>query len=112
MQRRLPEDDQWVVPHNLYMTMFSPSSVNVLNFDPHHGCDQARGYATKYASKPEKWYYMESEKQGGLVEWLKARTAPHSAVPQALPINPSCILNCCCLLFQLRWVFVWLGTGC
>ena len=89
MQRRLMEDDQWVVPHNLYLpkeviefhmsccfcwvararsnvysrsraprylTMFSPASVNVLCFDPQRGCDQARGYATKYASKPEKWF--------------------------------------------------------
>ena len=27
--RRLSDDDQWVVPHNLLMTMFSTSSVNV-----------------------------------------------------------------------------------
>ena len=53
MQRRLPEDDQFVVPHNLYLTMFSPSSVNVLAFDPTKGADHARAYATKYASKPE-----------------------------------------------------------
>lgn len=29
LRRRLPEDDQWVVPHNLYLAMSSPSSVNV-----------------------------------------------------------------------------------
>ena len=52
--RRLPEDDQFVVPHNLYLTVYSPSSVNVMPFDPLHGADQARAYATKYASKPEK----------------------------------------------------------
>ena len=34
MQRRLPEDDSFVVPHNLYLTMFSPASVNVLAFEP------------------------------------------------------------------------------
>ena len=48
LQRRLPEDDQFVVPHNLYLTMFSPSSVNVMPFDPLVGADHARAYATKY----------------------------------------------------------------
>ena len=74
-----------VVPHNIYLAMYSPSSVNVLAFDPepeqnkkthtrhrtrtrnnsractrahtrlqNHGADQARGYAGKYCSKPEK----------------------------------------------------------
>ena len=47
-RRRLPEDDQWVVPHNLYLMMFSPASVNVLPFDPLQGADAARAYATKY----------------------------------------------------------------
>ena len=56
LQRRLPEDDQFVVPHNLYLTMFSPASVNVMPFDPTRGADHARAYATKYCSKPEKWY--------------------------------------------------------
>ena len=37
------QDDQWVVPHNLCLVMSSPSSVNVLAFDPNHGADQARG---------------------------------------------------------------------
>ena len=55
LQRRCPEDDQFVVPHNVYLTMFSSSSVNVMAFDPHRGADHARSYATKYASKPEKW---------------------------------------------------------
>ena len=55
LQRRLPEDDQFVVPHNLCLSMFSPSSVNVLLFDPLRGSDQARSYAGKYASKPEAW---------------------------------------------------------
>ena len=55
LQRRCPEDDQFVVPHNIYLTMFSSSSVNVMAFDPHRGADHARSYATKYASKPEKW---------------------------------------------------------
>ena len=73
MQRRLPEDDQFVVPHNLYLTMFSPSSVNVLAFDPTRGADHARAYATKYASKPEKWYFLETVAEG-LKNWLKART--------------------------------------
>ena len=42
-------------------------------FDPLHGADQARAYATKYASKPEKWYYLETE-SNSLKDWLKART--------------------------------------
>ena len=42
LQRRLPEDDMWVVPHNIYIVMFSQSSVNVIAFDPFHGADQAR----------------------------------------------------------------------
>ena len=52
LQRRLPEDDQFVVPHNLYLTMFSPASVNVMPFDPLHGADHARAYATKYCRSP------------------------------------------------------------
>ena len=55
LKRSLLDDDQWVVPHNLYLTVFSPSSVNVLCFDPQRGADQARGYAGKYCSKPEAW---------------------------------------------------------
>ena len=30
-----------VVPHNRCLMMFSPSTVNVLPFDPHRGADQA-----------------------------------------------------------------------
>ena len=67
------EDDQWVVPHNLCLAVYSPSSVNVLAFDPNHGSDQARNYAGKYASKPERYFFMESEKNG-VKCWLKART--------------------------------------
>lgn len=52
LQRRLPEDDHFVVPHNLYLTMFSPSTVNVMPFDPLHGANHARGYATKYCRRP------------------------------------------------------------
>ena len=62
-----------VVPHKLDLTMLSPSSVNVLCFDPQRGADQARGYAGKYCSKPEAWYYMETEKNC-LKDWLKCRT--------------------------------------
>ena len=39
-----------VVPHNLCMTMFSTSSVNVIGFDPNKNTDQARAYAAKYCS--------------------------------------------------------------
>ena len=67
---RLTEEDRWVVPHNLYLTVFSLSSVNVLGFDPQHGCDQARNYSAKYASKPEAWYYLETVRSE-LQNWLK-----------------------------------------
>ena len=73
LRRRLPEDDQFVVPHNLLMTMFSPSSVNVMPFDPSHSADQAMHYATKYASKPENWFFMEVE-ENDLKSWMQART--------------------------------------
>ena len=76
LRRLLPEDDQFVVPHNLYLTMYSPSSINVAAFDPYYGADQARAYAAKYASKPEKWFYLEREQFGeGLVE-VSDRGAP------------------------------------
>lgn len=71
--RRVVEDDQWVVPHELFLAMFSPASVNVLPFDPGHGADQARQYATKYASKPEKWYFLDTQ-QDGVKSFLKCRT--------------------------------------
>ena len=35
-------DDGWVVPHNLFVAAFSPSTINVLPFDPDFGADQAR----------------------------------------------------------------------
>ena len=73
LQRRLPEDDQWLNPHNLYLAMFSPATVHVLPFDPRHGADQARQYACKYASKPEKWYHLETE-HDGVKDFLKCRT--------------------------------------
>ena len=72
-QRRLENDDQWLNPHNLYLAMFSPSTVHVLPFDPHHGSESARQYAGKYASKPEKWYYLETERDG-IKDFLKCRT--------------------------------------
>ena len=40
LRRRLPEDDSWVVPHNLYMSMFNPSTINVIAFDPEKNSDQ------------------------------------------------------------------------
>ena len=49
-QRRYPEDDSWVTAHNLYLTVYSASSINVLCFDPVRNCDQARTYAAKYCS--------------------------------------------------------------
>ena len=62
LERQLPEDDQWVVPHNLCAAMFSPSTINILPFDPHMGADTARQYAGKYAAKPEQHYFVETEK--------------------------------------------------
>jgi hypothetical protein len=73
-QRRLEEDDQWLNPHELYLAMFSPSTTHVLPFDPHEGADTARQYAGKYASKPEKHYFLETEKEGGVRDFLKCRT--------------------------------------
>ena len=73
LRRRLPEDDQFVVPHNIYVSMFTPSSVNVLPFDPLHGSDTARSYAAKYAAKAEKWYFLENVKDG-VKDWLRCRT--------------------------------------
>ena len=66
LQRRFPPDDQFVVPHNLLLTMFSPSSVNVVAFDQLRGADHARAYATKYCSKPEKWH-LHHLNRGALV---------------------------------------------
>ncbi len=45
MQRRLEDDDQWVVPHSPCLAMMQPSSCNVLPFDPIFGADQCRSYA-------------------------------------------------------------------
>lgn len=53
--------------------MFSPSTVNVLPFDPDMGADQARQYASKYASKAEQHYFVETEKDSAKF-FLKART--------------------------------------
>ena len=73
LQRRCPEDDGFVTSHNLYLTMFSPSSINVLPFDPDRNSDQARLYAGKYCSKPEKWFFLQCQ-QNGLQHWLRCRT--------------------------------------
>ena len=72
-QRRLEEDDQWVNPHELYMAMFSPATVHCLPFDPRYGTDTARQYCSKYASKPEKSYYLETQR-GSVRDFIKART--------------------------------------
>ena len=55
LQRRHPPDDSHVVPHNLFLTMFSPSSVNVLAFDPQRGSDHGRAYAPRlvFEARPE-----------------------------------------------------------
>eukprot|EP00973_Karenia_brevis_P033417 4608663-Karenia_brevis.AAC.1 len=53
--------------------MFSPATVHVLPFDPHYGADTARQYCGKYASKAEKWYYLETQRDG-VRDFIKART--------------------------------------
>jgi len=71
----------------LALSMFSPSTVHVLPFDPRFGCDAARLYACKYAAKPEPGFFLETL-TGGLKELahnsvkklLHCRTA-------ALPLN-------------------------
>ncbi len=32
------------------------------------------GKTARYCSKPEKWYYMETQQENGLKKWLQART--------------------------------------
>jgi len=78
-QRRLESDDAWLNPHELYLAMFSPATVHVLPFDPRYGADSARQYAGKYASKAEKYYYMETQRDGTeqvntVRDFLKCRT--------------------------------------
>ena len=72
-QRRCSADDAWVNPHNLYLMMFSPSTIHVLPFDPYHGSDSARFYASKYTTKANKWYYLETLKDA-VRAWLQCRT--------------------------------------
>ena len=55
---------RWVNPHNPCLTMFANSSIHVLPLDPRFGCDHARLYAAKYCSKPEKFYYLEGQRDG------------------------------------------------
>eukprot|EP00973_Karenia_brevis_P086684 12019634-Karenia_brevis.AAC.1 len=77
LERLLPEDDQWLNPHNLSLAMFSPATVHFAPFDPDSGADQAAMYVTKYAAKPEKHFYMEAEEsyqKDSVKFFLKART--------------------------------------
>ena len=48
LRRLHPADDRWIVPHDLEMAMFSPSTVNVLPFDPYRNVSEAMLYAGKY----------------------------------------------------------------
>ena len=48
-----------------FLAAFSPSTVNVVLFDPSHGADQCRCYACKYCGKPEPWYYLQTRTPGG-----------------------------------------------
>ena len=72
-QRRCEEDDEVVSPHNRFMMMFSHAGTHVIPFGPHHGYDDARLYAGKYAAEPEKWYYLVTESDG-VRDCLKCRT--------------------------------------
>ena len=65
LRRGHAPDDQYVVPHNLELAAFSPSTVNVMPFDSLRGADQARSYGCKYVGKPEPWYYLETQTAGG-----------------------------------------------
>ncbi len=60
-RRRYAADDQYVVPHNLYLAAFPPATANVVLLDPDAGADTARQYATKYVAKPEKYSFLEAE---------------------------------------------------
>jgi len=51
MMRRLPADDAFVTSHNLHLTVYGASSINVLPFDPDKNSDQARLYASKYCAR-------------------------------------------------------------
>ena len=74
VRRCLPADDQWVVPHNLELMMFSPATVNVLPFDPKHGADQARIYVPKYGGKPEPFFWLEHKQKDPVKDHILART--------------------------------------
>ena len=85
LERQLPEDDQWVVPHELRLAMFSPSTVNVLPFDPDKGscckegwvrvvggsCDYHGGFGMEWLfdvlriRSAQKGLQMDSEGFGG-----------------------------------------------
>ena len=56
LQRRLPSDDQWLNPHNIYLAVYATGSAHITPFDPRFGGDTSRTYASKYAAKPEKHY--------------------------------------------------------
>ena len=43
--------NQFVEPHNLYLTVCPPTSVDVMPFDPLHGAHHARIYATTYCKR-------------------------------------------------------------
>ena len=66
-----------VNPHVLALSMFSPSTVHVLPFDPRFGCDAARLYAAKYAAKPEKSFFLETHTGG-------AQESAHNSVKRLL----------------------------
>ena len=57
LQRRLQEDDQWVVPHNLYLAMFSPATVNVRRRA--HCCNIMHFTSIPISKKhPQSYHYL------------------------------------------------------
>ena len=57
----------------------------VLAFDPEIGADTARQYASKYCSKPEKWYQRGWRMHGRIVSASKLHSHLSSLPPTVLP---------------------------
>jgi hypothetical protein len=62
-----------VNPHNPCLAVFATGTCHVCAFDPRFGADTARLYAGKYAAKPEKHYYLETQRDS-VKNFLKCRT--------------------------------------
>ena len=79
LERPYRYDDQWVVPHNLELAVYSPANINVLPFDLGYGADQSRQYACKYCGKPEPYYFVEAGEGDAnpVTRYLKTRNVGH-----------------------------------